>query len=437
MSHQISDDAISRSRRIRESRRAELGGIEHTTSIIGQSKSNASLRSIMSVVKLMKNPRQPSPDTARQHAKKHLSENATRRHTTYTPAKFEDAEAAIEFLEREFSRTQPEWLRATSAISVELSVKTSEVSRLGRKCESLLSQLKDQSDAEAVQRKLVACELELEESLDQSRRSLETSKSLKDELSNLHSKHKRQVNDLEEGLRRLQSENVKLQSQLRQKDLELDRALSRQMSLEKDIEQAMLSARETEESCRDAVSKTKQAVEEERDRVGRTQQELNETRSISRREREEHSFAIASKDRQVDILKEDLRQKTLKTAARALARMCRYSTWRAFAKMKGMVHVRKAAQMQNQEESVSAYERQIQTLTDKTQTMEITVARLEEKNSDFLQRESNMLNIISWLLDLHSSGEGNEEEKRHNEAFLQELRSVYETAKGGFSTSIG
>ena len=37
-----------------------------------------------------------------------------------------------------------------------------------------------------------------------------------------------------------------------------------------------------------------------------------------------------------------------------------------------------------------------------------------------------MLNIISWLLDLHSS---DEEEEQHNQAFLKELRSVYETAK--------
>ena len=61
------------------------------------------------------------------------------------------------------------------------------------------------------------------------------------------------------------------------------------------------------------------------------------------------------------------------------------------------------------------------------QSAEMQLARLREEHGDILQREQNMLNVISWLLDLHSSSDG--EDEALNQEFLRELRSVYETAK--------
>ena len=102
------------------------------------------------------------------------------------------------------------------------------------------------------------------------------------------------------------------------------------------------------------------------------------------------------------------------------------STWRAFAKMKALVNIRKAIEVEGRETATAAAKLRVIELTQAKQNVEMELARLKEEQGGFQEREKNMLNIISWLLDLHSS---DEEEEQHNQAFLKELRSVYETAK--------
>ena len=342
------------------------------------------------------------------------------------PLTFKDAAAAIRYLESQFTRTRPELLRATGVVSVELSLKVSEVSRLQRECEAIRAQLRDQTADAAAQRKLDACEEELEQALEQSRRALKASKTLKDELHEARVSHKASTRGLEEEVRRLRAETITLRASLRQKDLSLDRAVDRHRALEKDLTSALRSVQETEDSCRDVVSKTKKVAEEERKRSGETERDLAVVRAQSRKALTDHEYAMGRKTREVDMLKTDLREITLRTAARALNRMQKYSTWRAFAKMKALVNIRKAIEVEGRETATAAAKLRVIELTQAKQNVEMELARLKEEQGGFQEREKNMLNIISWLLDLHSS---DEEEEQHNQAFLKELRSVYETAK--------
>jgi hypothetical protein len=428
MAHQRTDNAIARSRRIREaepdsgSSRPPFKVHGRSPSIIGQSESNASMRSLLSGIDLKKKPRAspvPAPRSPR---------------LSPTPLTFANAAAAIRYLESQFSRAHPEWLRATGVISVELSLKISEVARLQRECEAIGAQLRDQTADASAQRKLNACEDELEQALEQSRRALAASQALKDELRDVRVLHKTATHGLEEEVRRLRAETTTLRTSLRQKDISLDSAVQRQRSLEKDLTAMSLSVKEVEESCRDAVSKTKKVAEEERQRTGEIEQELSVAKARSRKARSDHDYALGRKARQVDTLKADLREKTLRTAARALNRMQKYSTWRAFAKMKGMVKLRKAMHLQGRASDVEAAERRVVALARAKQNAELQLARLKDEQSGFQEREKNMLNIISWLLDLHSS---DAEEEQHNQAFLKELRSVYETAKMGVTEVAG
>ena len=196
--------------------------------------------------------------------------------------------------------------------------------------------------------------------------------------------------------------------------------------LAEDLEEEFDDQRKRAEAENERAENERQRSEEERKRSGETERDLAVVRAQSRKALTDHEYTMGRKTREVDMLKTDLREITLRTAARALNRMQKYSTWRAFAKMKALVNIRKAIEVEGRETATAAAKLRVIELTQAKQNVEMELARLKEEQGGFQEREKNMLNIISWLLDLHSS---DEEEEQHNQAFLKELRSVYETAK--------
>ena len=165
--------------------RSSFGVQAPKPSIINQSESNASLRSLMSGITLKKK--------LQRAAKRSGSVAKPEKAHAAVPLNFKDATEAVNYLEAQFSRKYPEWLRATGVISVELSIKTSEVSRLKRECEAFQEQLRDQTDAQSARRKLRACEDELQQALEQTQRALDASKALKGELNDVREASKAKV----------------------------------------------------------------------------------------------------------------------------------------------------------------------------------------------------------------------------------------------------
>ena len=101
---------------------------------------------------------------------------------------------------------------------------------------------------------------------------------------------------------------------------------------------------------------------------------------------------------------------------RALNRMEKFSIWRAFSALKADVSLRKGTDGMSKE--VVQLNQEMKRLKQTMETMKI-----EKFKSS--QSEKNMLNIISWLLDMHSGMI----EDDQAQLFLQELRDTFGDAK--------
>ena len=413
---------------------------EHMPSIIAHSESNKSLRDLIARVNIGGKNSSPSSSPLAASSPAPVfpaapSPSLSLEPTPPVPASFRDAAEALAYVESEVSRIRPGLLRATSVIGSALASNDSEILRLRRDVKTLRQQVRGEGDARALQRQLAASQEKLALALTDAEALRGAADEHRREATALETQLRTHQTGQGDELRTLRREQSTLRASLRQKDLELETVRQRERSTQQDLEEARRALAETEESCRRTVAQTKQDAEADRQALRGARAELGKTRATTRSARSEHEFEIARTRRKVEDLELDLRERTLKTAAKALHRMRRHSVWRSFSKMKHLAAVdgarRKAGGVTKARQDALA--QRLSSTEARARAAELErgraadrMAALEGEADQMRAREANMLNIISWLLDVHS-GDVVDDQASHQ--FLAELRRVYDSAK--------
>ena len=402
-------DSISRSRRLRGDNSPTAGLKKRSTfgvdtskhKGIASSEKNRSLRDLVSRVNFDRKTPPSSPTVAS---------------ISTVPKSFEDAPAALSFLEAEVSRTNPGLLRATSMIGGALTRNDHELIKLRRDVSLMQDQLQDQTEARAIQRQLHAVTDQLERALADAAAQREEANAMREEASALQMKLRSSKDDIANDARTMRRDLSAAKTTVRQKETELEILKQRDRDLSQQVEDLKRAHSETEDSCNDIVQRTQRSAEDDRLALKQLKDKLNHLKQDTRKDKTEYQFEQKRTAREMDDLKEEVRQRTLRTAMRALHRMEKYSIWKAFAKLKQDMILRT---------STHDIADQVILLNNESTKMKQQMKNMINAKKVAEQREANMLNIISWLLDMHSGMIDDDQSVQ----FLQELREVFSTAK--------
>ena len=193
--------------------------------------------------------------------------------------------------------------------------------------------------------------------------------------------------------------------------------------LQQELEELKRSFKETEDCCNDIVQRTTETAIEDREMLKKIRDEKAKNDITNRREKQEREFEQKKTERVLETLSEELRNKTLRTAMRALNRMKKYSIWKAFAKLKSQV------QCDNTVNTISlkydTLKNENSLMKQKMNNMINDSLNLKKEKLNYEKSQQNMISIISWLLDMNNGMLDDEQSK----IFLNELRDVYQNVQ--------